>query len=353
MDSKTRIMKSLNFQTPDRIGRFDVFWPEFKECCQQELGLQQNTSLEEYFEIDIHIAVPDETPFPSRAAVLSDDGVYITERTGFGSVIRKKKNGYFFHFLEPVIRSRDEWSSLLFESAALDSRYDSWEREVREVKGKGLCVFGKIGGPYIRTGFVRGESEWLMDIAGDPDFARETAVRYAEHLLAIGLEELKRGDLYDTGIWIFDDMGHNTGPIMSPESFEYIFYPAYKALVQGLKKAGASKVGLHSDGDIRLLLDMLIDAGIDLINPVEPKAGMSIPQLRHMYGTKLAYVGGMCNTHILPSGSEEEIRRSVLEILEIARDGGVVIGAHSIGPDISLQAYKYYYETVLRFGQWE
>jgi hypothetical protein len=59
----------------------------------------------------------------------------------------------------------------------------------------------------------------------------------------------------------------------------------------------------------------------------------------------------MCNAFVLPSGDREAIRRSVLEILECARDGGVVIGAHSIGPDVSVSTYQYYLETVLHEGK--
>jgi uroporphyrinogen decarboxylase len=351
MDSKNRIMRSLQFEKPDRVGRHDEFWPEFRDKAVRELGLDSDASLEDYFGIDVHIAVPDETPFPSLASVVSDDGEYMVERNGYGSLVRRKKNGKFFEFLEPALASPTDWDRLVFEPASLDTRFEAWQEDVRAAKAKRLCVFGKIGGPYIRTGFVRGEAEWLMDIAGDPGFACEAASRYSLHLLDIGREELRRGRLYDTGIWIFDDMGSNRGPIMSPRSFEKIFYPAYRNLIQGLKHEGAAKVGLHSDGDIRPLLDMLIDAGIDLINPVEPKAGMSIPKLMRQYGQKLAYVGGMCNSHVLPSGDREAIHQQVAEILEVAKDGGVVIGAHSIGPDITVEAYKYYHEAVLAEGK--
>ena len=95
---------------------------------------------------------------------------------------------------------------------------------------------------------------------------------------------------------------------------------------------------------------MLLDAGIDGINPVEPKAGLHIPTLKAKYGKKLAYIGGMCNAHVLPRGTREEIETQAREIIEVAEDGGVAIGAHSIGPDIPVQNYMHYHETVMKEG---
>jgi uroporphyrinogen decarboxylase len=70
----------------------------------------------------------------------------------------------------------------------------------------------------------------------------------------------------------------------------------------------------HSDGDIRSLLDAFIEIGIDVIHPVEPRAGMNVVKLREQYGTRLAFVGGLCNTLILPSGTAAEVRQHVPNI---------------------------------------
>ena len=96
------------------------------------------------------------------------------------------------------------------------------------------CVFGKTGGPYLRSTYLRGEAEFLMDIAGDPGFARAIADKMADHLIAVGLEQLRRWELYETGIWIYDDMAYNRGPMFSPAQFEQVFLPAYRRMIRGL-----------------------------------------------------------------------------------------------------------------------
>jgi uroporphyrinogen-III decarboxylase len=203
------------------------------------------------------------------------------------------------------------------------------------------CLFGKTGGPYLRSSFLRGETDYLMEIAKDPARARALADKVAIHLAAMGVQQLARWNLYNTGIWICDDIAYNNGPLISPKSFENVFLPAYRRMVKIFKDAGARYVFFHSDGDIRLLLDMLIDAGIDGINPVEPRANMKVAELRRKY-PRLILAGGMDNTGSLIYGPRHKIETEAREIIDIGLHGGVIIGSASIGPDVPLEYFAAY-----------
>lgn len=189
-----------------------------------------------------------------------------------------------------------------------------------------------------------------MDLVSDKSFAKALVEKVATNRVSIGLESLRRGNLYDTGVWIYDDMGANEAPMFSPKIFEEIFLPVYISMVSTLKEAGARKVILHCDGNIVPFLDMVIEAGIDGLNPVEPKAEMNILELMKKYGDKLSYIGGVDNASVLPSGDKEKIKRHILPILEAGREGGIVIGTHSIGPDISVETYDFYHSLVRKYG---
>jgi hypothetical protein len=69
---------------------------------------------------------------------------------------------------------------------------------------------------------------------------------------------------------------------------------------------------------------------------------MRIDALRKQHGDKLAYIGGVDNTHIMPSGDDEAFRRHVGEILAMGRDGGVVIGADTLATDVAPERYEAY-----------
>jgi len=185
-------------------------------------------------------------------------------------------------------------------------------------------------------------------MAEDPGLARTIAAKMAEHLAAVGVEEIRRWGLHEAGIWIYDDMAGNRGPMFGPRQFERVLLPAYRQMIRAYKDAGARYVVLHSDGDIRPLLDMLLDAGIDALNPLERRAGMDITWARGRW-PRLVLVGGMCNTHTLIQGSRGDIEAEARAIIDLGRDGGVVIGTHSISPEIPLENYLIYRDVCVNY----
>ena len=349
MTSTERVMAALAGRRPDRMPIFDGFWPEFRAEWAKEKGVGDGASIQDYYGIDIQICVPDETPYPSRVGRVKQAGRETFHRDGYGRLLRSVSGAFFTETLEVPIQTPEDLDRNPFDPVGDDARYERFMDLVRRER-ETRCCFCKVGGPYLRTTFIRGETAFLMDIAGDPGFAKALADRMGEFLMEIGLEALRRSGLWDTGIWIFDDMAYNDNPMFSPASFEKVFLPAYRRMVGGFKAAGARKVIFHCDGNVAPLLDMLMDAGIDGINPVEPKAGMDVVALKEKYGDRLSFVGGMCNAHVLPNGTPEEIRRETRRILEAGRDGGIVIGTHSIGPDVPVGNYDCYHETVMREG---
>jgi uroporphyrinogen decarboxylase len=348
MTSKERVLAALNFQQPDRIPTGPwAFWSEFQQAWRAEIGAEE--SIDDYFHEDVWIAVANETPYPSLAGEIGQDGDYLISRDGWGQVKRTRSGGAFYEQLEVAY---DEDGSLRhgeFESPLLESRYTGIDAHIEERKQR-YCVFAKIGGPFIRTGFMRGETQWLMDLAADPKMAAEMAMRTAEHITQIALESLRRWDLYDTGIWVFDDMAATKGPMFSPATAEAVLAPAWAHIVDSIKGAGAAKVILHSDGNIGPLLDLFIDLGFDGINPVEYHTGLNPLELRERYGDRLALLGGLDNAHILPHGDRAVLREHVLEVLRAGVDGGLILATHSVGPDISVATMEYVRELMLEYG---
>ncbi len=345
-----RVMATLDGRRPDRMAIFDSYWPEFQARWAREKGLRRGASIEDYYGIDIQICVSDETPYPSRKRIIWQGGRETISRDGYGRLVRPVSGCAFCDYVEHPIRSPEDLARNPFESAHDPRRYTAFLSGVERNRST-RCCFCKVGGPYLRTSFIRGEAEFLTDIASDVGFARALADRMADFLIDTGLQALERSNLWGTGIWIFDDMAYNRGPMFSPRAFEQVFLSAYERMVRTFKSAGAYKVIVHSDRNILPLLDMMIEAGIDGINPVEPKAGMDVVALKNDYGGRRALIGGMCNARVLPTGGPSEVRDETRRILEAGADGGVVIGNHSIWADVGVSNYECYYKTVRREGR--
>lgn len=352
MSSHERVMKALNFEQPDRVPRCELFWPEFVDKWRREKGLPDSASIYQHYRTpDILIAVGEEGIQPSGVGVVKSDDEYVWQRDSWGRVIKIRKGAWMQLPVEAALNDRRDLDKLDFEPADLDSRYEMVEATLPEMK-KHYCLFAKTGGPFLRGTFIRGEEDFLMDMAEDPDWAAEFVMRLTDHLTQVGLEELRRFDLYETGAWIYDDIAANWGPMMSPQTWEKVFHPAYCKMIETWKRAGARRVLFHSDGNIWPVLDMLVEAGVDGINPLEYRASMDAVEVRKRYGNKLAILGGICNSEILPKGDKETIKQHVLRILSVGREGGLLIGSHSIGPDTPIESYDYYVELLDEYGQY-
>lgn len=240
MNSKERVLKTLDFQKPDKIPLFDGFWGEFIENWRKEKGINKEVDIRDYYGIDLSVPVADETFFPSSKGVIKKEGNYLISRDGWGRTVRTREGASFSETIDTVLKNRNDLDSLKFEPADLDSRYKNFLEGVKEEKKK-RCVFCKIGGPFIRSFFIRGEEEFLMDLVSDKVFAKALVEKVRNHLLSIGLESLHRGNLHNTGVWIYDDMGSNDAPMFSPKTFEEIFLPVYKRMVSALKKRGSKE----------------------------------------------------------------------------------------------------------------
>jgi hypothetical protein len=76
-----------------------------------------------------------------------------------------------------------------------------------------------------------------------------------------------------------------------------------------------------------------------------------VVELRRRYGKRLAYVGGLCNSCILPTGSDKEVHHHVEHVLSIADGGGLVIGSHSIGNDVTQKRYDLIMDILAQHGR--
>ncbi|MDP7163473.1 MAG: uroporphyrinogen decarboxylase family protein [Phycisphaerae bacterium] len=342
-DSVGTVKAALSFQRPDRLPVCgEAFYDEFVDKWRKQRNQGPDADIEDYYGRDFIVSVAKEELLVTQMREVRREGEDVYRDDGWGRIVRAKAGAAFVQPVERLLTCPADLDRIRFDPPDLNVRYGGFLREVAHHRKRGRAVFVKIGGPFIRSTFFRGEMEFLVDLADDEDFARAVAEKVGEHLLQIGLESLKRADAYDCGLWISDDMCSAKAPMFSPRIFERVFLPVYKRIVSTVKDAGARWVILHCDGNLRPLLDMIVEAGVDGINPVEPAAGLDVPELMAKYGGRLSFIGGICNTHILPGGDPDEIRRHVQTVVDAGRDGGLIIGTHSVGPDISVESYELY-----------
>jgi uroporphyrinogen decarboxylase len=177
--------------------------------------------------------------------------------------------------------------------------------------------------------FLRGYEGWLIDCAADPRFAAalmdrvlDVQMQVVHHLLAAV------GELVDVVLYA-DDMGFQDRPIMSPGMFRSLIKPRQKRFLQFVKARTQAKVLYHTCGAVLPLIPDFIEAGVDVLNPVQvTAAGMDPARLKREFGRDLAFWGGVDTQHLLPHGTPTGIRCAVEALIDtLGAGGGYVLSA--------------------------
>lgn len=353
--SHERVMAAIDFRTPDRLPRWDNLHGvgDFLGRWRAAKGMPDGALPEDYYKLDVAMVSSDEGPFASRQGVVGKDGAYELFRDGWGRVFRQKPGeAFFMETVETVLDDKANLDRLKFEDPAADSRYEGFIEETRRERAAGRLAFTKVGGIYCRTHFMRREDELLTDMVTDEGFCHELFNRVGDHLLNVGLEELRRADSWGTGIWVYDDFANSRAPMFSPAMWEKYLLPVYSRMLETWRAAGCKHCFMHSDGNIVPNMDNLLAAGFEGFNPLEPRAGIDLLELHKRYGRKIVFFGGICNTKILPSGDKRKIEAHVRPLIELGREGGLVIGTHTIGDDISIETYDSYISLLDKYANY-
>ena len=213
------------------------------------------------------------------------------------------------------------------------------------------AVIGLFGGNLFEVGqFLYRNDVFMMLLAGEPAHAHEFLDKLTEIHLANLERFLKAVGEYIDIILFGDDLGMQTGPMMSPAMYCEFFKPRHKLLWSRAKELADVKVMLHCCGGVRELLGHLIEAGLDAINPVQIScSGMDAAELKAEFGRDITFWGGGCDTQdILPNGTPEQVAEHTKRQVEILRPvGGFVFQqVHNILANVSAENVTAMFDAV-------
>ncbi|MHA1925474.1 MAG: uroporphyrinogen decarboxylase family protein [Candidatus Thorarchaeota archaeon] len=377
MDAPTRVMKALNHEEPDRVPAYEAFT---NNAIMKHYGVPTGDGLSASFRVLRFL------PFKNRIAnwAVSNQKFFVRGYTDMYEFLRRVKVdiaiSLFTHTQRKIIKGGiiDEFGRIIkFETYKPDGtvisayhggylksfeEYESWERpdpqdprrlasylagkEVQKQMNNEIFSVPSIGGmmepSWEAFGFER-----FSRILGRPKQARKVFDDHGK--LAVELTKIL-GDHGSELIIVLDDYGFKNGPFMSPKSFQTYVFPWLKRICDEAHKRG-SKILLHSDGDLLLLFDDIVNCGIDAINPIEPSTAnpeYDIFKLNERYGDKITFVGNI-SPIMLSEGTISEIEEYSKKLIrELAPGGGYIFSSgHSIPPSVRVDSW----EAVMRMRE--
>jgi uroporphyrinogen decarboxylase len=201
--------------------------------------------------------------------------------------------------------------------------------------------------------FLRRMDNFLMDLYTAPaEVERLLDALMEQHLPTLEKICASVGDIVDI-IRFGDDLGMDSGPFIAPEVYRRLFKLRHKQLCEYVKKHSRMHTFLHSCGSIYKLMPDLIEAGYDIINPVQTNcADMEPERLKCEFGRDITFWGGGCDTRrILNLGTPAEVRAHVLERLDIFAPGGgfVFSTVHNILPEVPPENVVAVFDAIKEF----
>lgn len=230
-----------------------------------------------------------------------------------------------------------------------DHRLKTLEEAVRRFKGEKAIVF--LGHDAFEfSHYLYGMENLLVAYITNPEFVHRLArvvIDYKKRVMERAIE--MGADIVMTG----DDYADRRGPIMSPDHFREFVLPYLKEMVDLAKSKGVPFIK-HTDGNIWPIIDMIVDTGIDGLDPLEPIAGMDIGRVKELYGDRIAVVGNVDCGELLSRGTVEEVVEAVKETIAKASPGGghILASSNSIHPAVKPENYKAMVEAAREFGRY-
>ncbi|MFO8081261.1 MAG: uroporphyrinogen decarboxylase family protein [Armatimonadota bacterium] len=270
----------------------------------------------------------------------TDDSVIGIDRYGRRVKLFKKAASIPLPLDYPV-RDMDEWLDFKHHYEFSEERFrPGWEDAARKARDEGKVVRVSIPGGFDEPRQLLGEEGICVAFYEQPELIHdilrtigETARRVLDRVSAtVQVDQLN----------IHEDMAGKSGPLAGPKQVREFIAPYYLTVWEMLRDRGARTFDQDSDGNMNAVVQDFIDAGVNVMHPLEPAAGMDVVALRKKYGKKLAFVGGL-DKHCLRRGEQAIVDELEYKIPPMMRTGGCMLGLdHRIPNGTPLEAYRFY-----------
>lgn len=377
MTSRERVSKAINHQEPDRVP-IDLnplydFYVELKQYLKLEIEEKIGHNLA--MEVIPHPEVLKKLGVDLTAVKLGSaksaskkeraDGLVEDDWGIVYKLVNQPGGGRYYEVVHSPLKNATlkDLQDYPWPVADLPGRGEGAELAAKRLfEDTDLAIMGRFGGAITETAlYLLGMENWMERLAIEPEFIEALLTRISDVQIALDRIGLEATAKYLT---IFkasgEDLGMQTGPMYSPKMFRSLFLPHFKRRFQAAREFldavnPGVKIMLHSCGSIRRFLPDLIEAGVDIIDPVQPHAAeMNTAALKRDFGDRLTFHGAVDIQQVLPFGTEDEIDIEVKErIMTLGAGGGYILApAHNVQADVPPKNIVRMCEAVKKFGEY-
>ncbi len=340
MNSRERVFTALEHKKPDRVPIHASFVPQLERKLEERFNLK---GPELYIELgnDMLISFVG----IANGFYLEDTEIYQDE----WGIFWRWVGGYTEPYIHPLA---DDDAILSYQPP--DPLRDDRYQEVRELiskYGRDFAIMGAVVTTIFEAAwYLRGFDKVLLDFYENKDLINVLLHKTMNFHLQAGLRFIDEGvDL----IWTGDDFGTQQGMVIPPAVWREFFKERYAKLFSEFKRRNpAIKIAYHSCGNILPIISDLIEIGLDILNPIQPRA-INPEELKKKFGKRLCFWGGVDIQYALPFGTPKDVEEEVkLRLSQLDANGGLILSpAHNVQYDTSVENVLAFYEAAKRYGE--
>lgn len=345
MNSKERVLAAIRHKETDRIPiTFDAE-REVYAALYNHLGIDTKEALFDKLCVDTWMILPGNFMY----LLEENDKNEKTSIWGYKTQVAKYSGGTYDEVCFNPLAGKDRIADIKAHNwpapDVLDFSHFTQEAEQHSDRAV-IGVF--TWGAYFIASFVRGMEDTMVDFALRKDYAHYLITTISEICSSVLNTMLESyGDGIDI-VYMADDYCSQRAPLFSPSTFQEFVVPYLEKFV-GIAHKHNKKFLLHCCGSVRPLLPMIIDAGVDMLEPIQIRAeGMDPHGLKKDFGKDLCFYGGVDLQQILCKGTPQQVADEVKRLIDIlGENGGYIIGpGHTyIQVDAPLENIMAMYDT--------
>ncbi len=372
--SRDRVIAALNHKEPDRVpidvGGFvsGICYIAYDNL-KKKLGIISETEIDnpvtgtviveeevlKRFRIDTrHIK---SNPGSDYDPQWRDDESFVDE---FGVRWRKPVSSYYYDMIEHPMKDGTiaALKNYKLPEPSDSARVEGLYEKAKKYHEQGFAVFSAVPGLFELATYIRGMADLFTDSYDNRDFLEAFLDKLLENLIQTNDYFLEKTSPYVDGITIWGDLSDQRGPYLKPEMWRQIYKPREAELIKGLKKhldKIGGKVVLHTCGSPWLLMDDIIEMGVDVLNPVQTTAENMDPFiLKERFGEIISFWGGVSGQTVMPFGTTADVVAESKRIISaLGPGGGYIFGnCHNIQNDVPADNLISLFDSGYEFGKY-
>jgi uroporphyrinogen decarboxylase len=258
-------------------------------------------------------------PIENIGEKISDDGEPLRIRDAFGSV--RRMASVYIEVVEPAVRDIRDLVELRLPDASSERPYE----EIRRFRAEhpDACLYGEsFGVQDLPSTQIWEMSQFMLALYDHPDEVKQFQARFNDYMIAMSRRMVEAGaDI----ILIYDDYGTTGAPLTSVKMWQEFTYPHLKKHIEAVHDAGAIAM-LHSCGYQMPFLEYYVEAGLDILQSFQPKAGNDFESAYEKFGDRLTFATGI-DVQRGEMMTPEQLRDDILHAYRIGgRNGRHILG---------------------------